>query len=288
MATMKNILVLTDFSQNGRSAEEYALQLAIKTHANLVLYNAYPNQSVKQPDGNVVWPHDKSISLQLQSISNLEARVSELKDELNLIKADIYEPSISHLGDEGTVTDRLNELIEKNNIWLVIMGTKGEGFANTVIFGSNVFKVLNTINHPVLVIPQNAVFKDLQKIAYVTDLRSTDLFIIEWLHELSGILQAELLIANVSSDELSNQQNDLSKNATEKMYQSQFPKTHIKSFHGKYIKDSLHEITEQMDVDIISLMHRKYGFFHNLFHESTSYEMVKHTKIPVLIFPDSE
>ena len=42
MTTIKNILVLTDFSQNAKSVEESALQLAIKAHANLILSNTYP------------------------------------------------------------------------------------------------------------------------------------------------------------------------------------------------------------------------------------------------------
>ena len=288
MKTEKNILVLTDFSQNARSAEEYALQLAIKVHGNLILYNAYPTSAHMRISGNVVWPHDTPISLELQSISNLEARAGELRNELNLNKSDSYKPTISHLGDAGTLAHKLNDVVSKNNIWLVIMGTKGEGFANTVIFGSNVFKVLKNINHPVLIIPQNADLKELRKIAYATDLRSPDLLIIEWLNELSEMLQAELLVTHISSDTLSNQENDLSEKLTEGIHQDKISKIHIRSFQGQNIKDSLHEITEQMNLDILAMMHRKYGFFDGLFHASTSHKMVKHTKIPVLIFPDAE
>ena len=280
--------MLTDFSENARSAEEYALQLAIKVQGNLILYNAYPTPSHMRISGNVVWPHDTPISFELQSISNLEARISELKKELKLIKSDSYKPTIRHLGDAGNLAHDLNDVANKNNIWLVIMGTKGEGFANTLIFGSNVFKVLKNINHPVLIIPQNADIIKLRKIAYATDLRSPDLHIIEWLNELSEMLQAELLVTHISSDTLSNQENDLSQKLTEGIYQDKFSKIHIRSFQGQNINDSLHEIIEQMDVDMLSMMHRKYGFFDGLLHASTSHKMVKHTKIPVLIFPDAE
>lgn len=288
MATIKNILVLTDFSQNATSAQEYALQLAIKIHANLILYNAYRVPPAMPISGNIVWPHDAPISLELQSISNLESRVSELKDQLNLIKSDIYKPTIRHLGDAGTLANNLNDVVSKNNIWLVIMGTKGEGFANTLIFGSNVFKVLNNIKHPVLIIPQNADFTNLRKIAYATDLRSTDLNIIKWLKELSEILKIELFIMHVSPDTISTEE-AASKNITEQiLYKTPHHQTHIKYLQGKNIKDSLHEILDEFNVDIIALMHRQSGFFDSLFRASTSYKMVKHTKIPVLIFPESE
>ena len=94
---MKNILVLTDFSQNPKTAEKYALQLAIQVKAHLILYYAYPHHA-KSSSENVVWLHDQHASLELQSISNLQSTVDELNDEITKVKNDIYKPAISHLG----------------------------------------------------------------------------------------------------------------------------------------------------------------------------------------------
>lgn len=55
------------------------------------------------------------------------------------------------------------------------MGTRGDGFAGNALCGSNVFKVFDNINCQVFIIHQNARFKDVEKIAYATDLRSTEL-----------------------------------------------------------------------------------------------------------------
>lgn len=288
MTTLKNILVLTDFSQNAKSAEEYALQLAIKAKANLILYNAYPLPSPMPGSDNIVWPHDPSPSLELQSISNLQSRVDELKNELTKIKRDNYKPEIRHLGDAGSLTHKLNDIAAENNIWLVVMGTKGESFADNILFGSNVFKVLDKIHCPVLIIPQNATCEDFEKIGYATDLRSDDLSIIEWLKELTEIFQIELFMMHVSADIVSTEE-DVSKTMTEQVL---LTKSHnppyINYFQGENIKHTLQEIIEEYNVDILALKHRKYGFFHSLFHSSTSDNMVKHTKIPVLVFPGDE
>ncbi len=285
MTTIKNILVLTDFSKNAKSAEEYALQLAIKAKANLILYNAYPVPATMPVSGNVVWPHDPSPSLELQSISNLQSRVDELKEELTKIKDDSYKPEIRHLGDEGSLTHKLNDIIVHDNIWLVVMGTKGESFANEVLFGSNVFKVLDATTCPVLIIPQNATCEDFEKIGYATDLKSDDLSIIEWLKELTEIFRIELFMMNVSADIVSTDE-DVSKTMTEQvLLKKSHNPPYINYFQGENIKHTLHEIIEGYNVDILALKHRKYGFFHSLFHSSTSDNMVKHTKIPVLVFP---
>ena len=280
---MTNILVLTDFSENAKAAEKYALQLAIHVKGNLILYNTYSRQREKI-SGNVVWPHSTPSS-ELQSISNLQARVDELNHDLGKIKDNIHKPEIRHLGNDGSLTDKLNEIIAENNIWLCVMGTKGESFANNVLFGSNVFKVLEKINCPVLIIPKETEYKTLKKIAYATDFRSSDVDIINWLYHLADPLKIELILVHVSADTIMDNEQDVLK-GQEKIYKSQFPKATIQLYEGENIQDSLHKIAEQLDVNMLALLHRRHEFFESLFQASISHKMIKHTGIPVLIFRD--
>lgn len=280
---MKNILVLTDFSENAKAAETYALQLAINVKGNLILYNAYSRQR-ERISGNVVWPHSTPSS-ELQSISNLQARVNELNHDLRKIKDNIHKPEIRHLGNTGLLTDKLNEIIAENNIWLCVMGTKGESFANNVIFGSNVFNVLEKISCPVLIIPKDAEYKNLRKIAYATDFRSSDVSIINWLYEFADPLKIGLILVHISADTITENEREILK-SQEKIYKSQFPKTTIQIDEGENIQDSLHKIAEQLDVSMLALLHRRHEFFESLFHASISHKMIKHTDVPVLIFRD--
>ena len=282
---MKNILVLTDFSENAKAAEKYALQLAIHVKGNLILYNTFSRQSEKI-SGNVVWPHSTPSS-ELQSISNLQTRVNELNHELGKIKDNIHKPEIRHLGNAGSLTGKLNEIITQNNIWLCVMGTKGESFANNVLFGSNVFKVVEKIGCPVLIIPKEAEYRKLKKIAYATDFRSSDVDIINWLYKLADPLKIGLILVHVSSDTIMDNEKDILK-SQEQIYRAQFPKTTIEIYEGKNIQESLHKIAEQLDVSLLALMHRRHEFFESLFHASVSHKMIKHTEIPVLIFREAK
>lgn len=280
---MKNILVLTDFSDNARAAENYALQLAIHVNGNLILYNSYSRQR-EMVSGNVVWPHSTP-SAELQSISNLQARVDELNRHLRQINDIDHKPEIRHLGNAGSLTDKLNDTIAENNIWLIVMGTKGETFANNIVFGSNVFKVLEEVNCPVLIIPREAEYKNLQKIAYATDFRSSDLDIIKWLYEFADPLKVELILVHISSDTITDR--DII-NSQEKIYKAQFPKTSVQLYEGENIKDSLHKVAEQADLSMLALLHRRHEFFESLFHSSVSHKMIRHTEIPVLIFREMQ
>jgi nucleotide-binding universal stress UspA family protein len=280
---MKNILVLTDFSENARAAEKYALQMAIRVNGNLMLYNTFSRQREKI-GGNVVWPHNTPSS-ELQSISNLQARVNELNHELGKPSDDFSRPKISHLGNDGSLTEKLNEIIAENNIWLCVMGTKGESFASNVLFGSNVFKVLEKITCPLLIIPKEADYKTLKKIAYATDFRSSDVDVIKWIYELTDLLKVELILVHVSSDTIADKEDDISK-SQQKVYHSQFPNTAVRFYEGENIQDSLHKIAEQLDVSMLGLLHRRHEFFESLFHASISHKMIKHTAIPILVFRD--
>lgn len=277
---MKTILVLTDFSENAKVAEKVALHLAIQATANLVLYNVYPGQpeSISQ---NIIWPHSAHASAELQSISNLQSEVYELNEELSKIKNKIHKPEITHLGNEGTITQRLNEIADQNDAWMIVMGSKGENYTRNVIFGSNVFKVLDKSNYPVLIVPANAKYEHIQKMAYATDLGNSGIDVMEWLNEFCRILKLTLVVVHVSTDTIASRETSGKKIAR----QIKPGSADIMYFDGKNVKDSLHHITEEMNVDILALVHRKYGFFDSLFHPSTTHKMVRHTTIPVLILP---
>ncbi len=232
-----------------------------------------------------MWPHDAPVSLEFASISNLESRARELREELDATGPTTYHPGISHLCESGNLTNELDNVISINTVWLVVMGTKGEGFANNR-FGSSVYKVLDSVHRPVLIIPQSAHFESVKKVIYATDLKSDDASINDWLADFAKRLNTELSIEHVSPDD-----NDLEEvadiNATKQiLYRKSVSKPPIETIQGKNVGHSLHKIIEEMNVGIIAMLYRKYGFFESLFHVSSTHQMIKHTQIPVLIFPE--
>lgn len=282
---MKNILVPTDFSKNARAAEEYALHLAVKAQANIILFNAYPAHTLPVNE-TIVWPHTEPVSPQWQSISRLQARVDELKLELAEIKTPAYKPSFVHLGGAGPLENQLYEVAIEYHIWLVIMGTRGESLANNLLFGSNVFKVLDNIDCPVLIIPQHAQYKDAGKIAYASDLKSDNFSNIEWLKEFATISCSGLSIVHVSREAVSAGVDLREKTAAQLPDTAEDIPLHIRYAGGENIKGALGKITGERDIGILAMVHRKYGFFETLFHDSTSHKMIKKTSIPVLILPE--
>src|SRR5690606_30598592 len=60
--------------------------------------------------------------------------------------------------------------VEKHNIELIVMGTKGSSGLEEFLIGSNASAVIHHVDVPVLVIPPNATLKPIRKIILATDM----------------------------------------------------------------------------------------------------------------------
>ena len=72
---VKSLLVLTDFSQSAKNAANYALNLALRIKANLVLFNAY-----SIPDVDIIPGRPEPMVIFLKkALTNLGKKPSDYK-----------------------------------------------------------------------------------------------------------------------------------------------------------------------------------------------------------------
>ncbi len=71
--------------------------------------------------------------------------------------------------DYDNFIDSINQVSEKNQVDLIIMGTKGASGLQKVIFGSNTVRVIQRCKAPVFAIPDNCVFSNLNKVVFITN-----------------------------------------------------------------------------------------------------------------------
>jgi len=280
---MKSILVLTDFSKNAAAAEQYALDLAVTCGANLVLFNAYAARSV--PVGNlVVWPHDTFSSAGLRSLSNLQVRLEDLKARVESLPPGVFRPEISHSGGEGAVAECVRKELDFKQMWMVVMGTRGESSLPQALWGSNVPRVLSVATVPVLVVPPGAGHGGIRKIVYATDFRNNDSRIINWLKDFCQQNKAVLTLLHVSPVTRSNLV-EKDRGVAGELPGIAGTGIQVQYFHDSDILEALRAVERSADVDLLALMHRKHGFFEQLFHPGIARGVIRHTPVPVLVFP---
>jgi nucleotide-binding universal stress UspA family protein len=150
---MKNILLLTDFSDTSKNAINYALQLFEKELCQFyVLY--VQDSSVYTTDDLMT---NSSSSLYSSLIDKPEKKllkyIAKLESEFANDNFDFHS-----IVDFDSFIDATKQTMESKKINLIVMGTNGATGAKEVIFGSNTINVIRKINCTTLIIPETSTY----------------------------------------------------------------------------------------------------------------------------------
>lgn len=190
--SMKEILLLTDFSKNAKEAIEYAIQFFEGTACRFHLLHVV--KTSKYITGTLMAAPATSTVFDgviKKAKEDLQAYAQQLTDR--------NEKSHEFLAvtDYDNFIDAVNQLIETEQISMVVMGTNGKTSAKEKIFGSHTIQVFRNVNVPVLAIPEDTLFKDLQQFLIVLENQSSPVK----LKRLSGLVDmgnAKITLANTS------------------------------------------------------------------------------------------
>ena len=140
---MKKLLVPTDFSEQSEYALHVAAQIAKQISAEIVvthmmglhntLINTTDNRSAEQ--------------------ALFQLKLSQKNFEAFLDKEYLQGIKVTDTVENQTVFRGINDIVEKNDIDLIVMGSHGTtGLIQDIFVGSNTEKVVRTSDVPVLVI----------------------------------------------------------------------------------------------------------------------------------------
>ncbi|CAN5215497.1 hypothetical protein BH23BAC1_BH23BAC1_13590 [soil metagenome] len=72
------------------------------------------------------------------------------------------------------------------------MGTKGASGMNKMLFGSNTTEVIRSSKLPVLIVPENAVYKNFEKIIYAIDYKEDNLKMIREMLNILSLFKVQI------------------------------------------------------------------------------------------------
>ncbi len=162
---MRKILIPTDFSDNSFNAIKYATELFKHGLCEIYLLNAYSDEV-----------YEAKTRLENVAFDDLKEEIRHKAEEfLEDLKKRVFElsPNPKHTihtkAEFGLLVDSVNDWVDKENIDVVVMGTKGKTADKNITFGSNTLQVIKYVKCPVLAIP--AVYNDVhpKQILFPTD-----------------------------------------------------------------------------------------------------------------------
>lgn len=277
---MKHILIPTDFSDNAWNAVTYGLEMFKKTKCTFYLMHVNPIPTYSGAGSSL-----RSADTDFRE-SLLKQSKQELRQLQNRIEKETV-PNTKHTFVPLAFYDFFVDVIKREaklkKIDLIIMGTKGATGLKKITIGSNTGDVITKVAHPLLAVPENAVYTVLHEIAFPTDFQiGYDMKVLDTLIEIATMNKAEIRILNITNDgkALTDEQQQ------HKDFLDDYLVDIDHSFHSLTdlkLETAVQAFTESRDIDMIAMVAKNLNFFQRILFRPDVEKISYYTKVPFLV-----
>lgn len=283
---MKNkILIPTDFSANAWNALDYVLNLFKEDKCTFYLLNAF--QLYHFTTDSLILPEPGEPEYE-KARKESEIGLEKLIDGIEM-RSDNPNHHFEMISTYNPVLEAVKDTVYKKNISLIVMGTKGESNAATILFGSNAVDIMEKILYcPVLVIPENTGFttETKKEIVFATDFQiHYEHKELESLISIAKRIKAPVRVLHVLENGKLTPEQENNKKLLEEYF-----KEVISTFHtltNLKVAAGIHSFIESRGSDILALTHKKPGFLNSIFSRSLVQELGFKPQVPVLVMHES-
>jgi len=272
---MKKILFTTDFSTNAEKAFSFALNMAEKHQAELILAHVFDIPTVFN------YPVEYNPSeMKPEMIKNWQRTLKDFFANYDTKVKAKFE-AVEH----PSVVKGILSIIETHKPQLVVVGTRGKSRIKEVILGSTTKALVKRSPIPVMAIPEYTDQKDFDKVLYASDLREDDVQALSKLVQLVEPYQPEIQILHIHSD-------SEYKGIEKIVWFKELVKEHIDYEHisfeilqSDHIFQTLYEHMILNNFDLLVMLEKeRSSIIDKLFHEDLVKKMQFQTWIPLLSY----
>lgn len=276
---MKTILIPTDFSETASNAAHYAINLAKDINIKkIIFYNVYQTSINVIADPMI--PALGALDLDTIKITSEEG-LEQFKNE---IKQSIPEEiEVKTISEFTLISEGINNIAERENVDIIIMGITGGGALQENFFGSNTINVARHSHTPIIIIPAEAEFKPIKNILLASDFNKVvDSTPIQSLKKILDSLNAKLFVLHVE---------DYNKeNVPDIKFESLMLDTLLAGYDKEYhfidnpdFTEAINDFAKEKNIDLIITIPKKHGFFNSIFKRSHTKMLAFHTHVPLMV-----
>ncbi|WP_340065889.1 universal stress protein [Ascidiimonas aurantiaca] len=279
---MKRIVLPTDFSNNAWNAIAYALQLFKDEDCTFYFLHTYVPAFYRM-DYMMGGPAfsglpDPMIEVSLSGLEN------------TVVKAKENYPNPKHtyetLSAFNILSDEIKEVVEREDIDMVVMGTQGATGAKEIFLGSNTVFVLRKATVPVLAIPENCHFTPVEKILFPSDyLTMYKRRELKAVCEIAKNFNASITVLHVLEEGDISEKQEKNREFIEECMQG--IEHTFKELEGQVMPKAIYEYLEINKFDMLAMMNRKHSFFERLLLRQNVDDIGFHIDIPFLVMRDT-
>jgi nucleotide-binding universal stress UspA family protein len=284
---MKTIIVFTDHSKRSEHATAYAIHLAKKIKANVLLSDAIcvPNAvSALHADGSNESFADRPPVENNKLLSLCNSLENELTENSLPEK---FSPTIYCQSEAMPFNEAINYLEETLDIAFIILGVDLYYGASSIMAGDTCAKVLEFTSCPVILVPEYAPIRYAEKYAYVADINDHNVSILTHLTKLADCSAAEVMLVNINGGRPldKDQENALRSIMKETISQIDYGRIYYRHLPNNVLKSDVEWLMQDNRFEMLAMIHTKCNIISPLLQFDCSSKVIGNINVPLLIYP---
>lgn len=274
---MKRIIVPVDFSNVAESAFTFALEIASRHKAEILLFHNFEVPVVESQFFPVNYM-DVYSSLEMAEFDFFKDKVAELRKIAE--NKNLSHVAMSHILTDGDLLYNLKDVIQREKVDFVVMGTSGADnwFENLV--GTNTGSLILDVHVPVLTVPENTKFKEIQTVGFTTRFRDKDQIALDSVLKFSKTFNSKVKCLYVKTED-----SDVSEETIDH-WRTKFTASNVQFYivYDDDVEGVVNDFLVSQEIDVLAMLTYKRSFFQKIFHASMTKKMAQNLTIPVLAF----
>lgn len=277
---MRTILVPVDFSSYSDNALLFACDLAKKIEGKIVIMNII--ESLKSSSFSVSgsWDLDSQQSIYMdQLIKATSRKLQEYTEDPRFegIKMEYH----AHIAEPGEI---IAKVIVNHKADLIVMGTLGSSGLDELFIGSNTEKVVRYADVPVISVPDEARFKNINNVVFATNLSDIDGKVLDRLKIGLEYFDAHLHLLWVNTPHVHENTDDMQKSLEEFAAKHDLKNYSVHTTKGLFADAGIMNYASEIDADMIAMATGGRKGIQYLFSGSLAEDVVNHSCLPVWTF----
>jgi len=289
----KKVLIPVDFSEYSMRACEIGFEYASRTGSEVMLLHAYYSTSFTPSSllHSGMMHHDAIDNDSMQLLyDRVQADIKKMISSINnkISSGELPEVKYNYVIRGGLPEDEIIAYANEYRPALIIMGTRGKNRKNLDLIGSVTAEIIEVSEIPLLAIPEEISFENLEKaanVAFAISFSQQDIVAFDHFIKLMANYSPKIHLFNVST----------SKDELDEIRLTgvcEYLKKHYKDIEIDFtvfcegsLLDSIDNFVQEKNIDIITLTTHRRSMIMRIFNTSMASKMLFHTNTALFVIP---
>lgn len=273
---MKKIAVATDFSEGSKNAVKYAAEMAAHFNATLTVMHVYESPLFYTAE----MPYTAIEAAENLAKTEADSKMNKLMDELGQTHSSV---TTNAFVKRGISADTITEEADSIGVDLLITGSTGAGVVERTLVGSTTTAIINKAKCQVLIVPEKARFKAVDKLVYSTDLHDDNIRHANEIVPLAKALNAEIVFLFVDNKIHTDSEKISEEMAARIRSQVHYPKTSGYICTDPDVMNGISIFVHKQKADMVVMLTHPRTFPRMLWDKSITKKFSYHPEVPLLV-----